>query len=101
MSEIPEAAVQAAGEALKRYMVGDDYDLERVPPDVPLDAADGWVSAIDGAAKDAMPAVLIAALPHLLTDEMVERAADANRRRVPLRAAVDRPSRPRSGPGRT
>jgi hypothetical protein len=74
MSEIPEAAVQAAGEALKRYMVGDDYDLERVPPDVPLDAADGWVSAIDGAAKDAMPAVLIAALPHLLTDEMVERA---------------------------
>jgi hypothetical protein len=35
------------------------------------------VSAIDGAAKDAMPAVLIAALPHLLTDEMVERAAGA------------------------
>ncbi len=72
---IPATAAWAAGQALRRYMVG--RNLECVPRGVNLDVKDGWVGAIDGAAEDAMPTVLIAALPHLLTDEMVERAARA------------------------
>lgn len=44
---IPDAAVEAAGQALQRYMVGDD--LECVPRGATLDMADGWVRAIDEA----------------------------------------------------